>query len=476
MHRRAYQKACGRGAHACEYCANDDDSERCDRPTRGTRSRRRRASRRSARAPPVGERRTCAWAMWRARSAASSWGARRHYAPHRAAPGSDVGRRRGRRRRGRARAGGALPTNAATTAPAQRGILLEADGPLAAAIVARGMRRTPPRIVDATQAASPARSPVALAAIVVGGGAARARRRGAAGARGGPRGGARARRPRRQGPRRCRAEPPTTGTRRIASRRHSRSRGAARGGDAADRVEASFTVLVDDEAFHARASVPFALAARAVGPAWDGRALAALGERVRLSLPIVACATLSTAADVGALARGDVDARRLAARRTRRAARSWALCSSPPRRETSASPRRSRKTGASSSAARGCRSASPRRPARTPAGRRMWYARRAVRSALRRRRATRSSKRSPTRSSEAVGEVPVVVRVEIGVATMRAREWATLGRGDVIALGRPIGDAVTLRVGGLAVARGELVDIEGEVGVRILGRAPTEDA
>jgi flagellar motor switch/type III secretory pathway protein FliN len=71
---------------------------------------------------------------------------------------------------------------------------------------------------------------------------------------------------------------------------------------------------------------------------------------------------------------------------------------------------------------------------------------------------------------EAVGEVPVVVRVEIGVAEMRAREWAAIGRGDVIALGRKIGEPVTLRVGGVTVARGELVDLDGEVGVRVLGR------
>ena len=33
---------------------------------------------------------------------------------------------------------------------------------------------------------------------------------------------------------------------------------------------------------------------------------------------------------------------------------------------------------------------------------------------------------------EAVGEVPIVVRVEIGVAEMRAREWASLAPGDVV--------------------------------------------
>jgi flagellar motor switch/type III secretory pathway protein FliN len=70
----------------------------------------------------------------------------------------------------------------------------------------------------------------------------------------------------------------------------------------------------------------------------------------------------------------------------------------------------------------------------------------------------------------AVGEVPVVVRVEIGEARMAAREWAALRPGDVVALGRRVGESVTLRVGGVPVARGDLVDVEGEVGVRIVER------
>jgi flagellar motor switch/type III secretory pathway protein FliN len=73
---------------------------------------------------------------------------------------------------------------------------------------------------------------------------------------------------------------------------------------------------------------------------------------------------------------------------------------------------------------------------------------------------------------EAIGEVPVVVRVEIGEASMLAREWASLARGDVLALGRRVGESVTLRVGGVPVARGELVEIEGDVGVRIVERLP----
>lgn len=70
----------------------------------------------------------------------------------------------------------------------------------------------------------------------------------------------------------------------------------------------------------------------------------------------------------------------------------------------------------------------------------------------------------------ALADAPVVVRVEIGAAEMAAREWASLAKGDVISLKKRLGEAVTLRVSGVEVARGELVQIDGEVGVRILER------
>jgi type III secretion protein Q len=59
------------------------------------------------------------------------------------------------------------------------------------------------------------------------------------------------------------------------------------------------------------------------------------------------------------------------------------------------------------------------------------------------------------------------VRVELGAVTMSAREWAALIPGDVVSVGRRIGDLASLRVAGIEVARGELVDIDGELGVRI---------
>jgi flagellar motor switch/type III secretory pathway protein FliN len=69
------------------------------------------------------------------------------------------------------------------------------------------------------------------------------------------------------------------------------------------------------------------------------------------------------------------------------------------------------------------------------------------------------------------GEAPVVVRVEVGSVTLAAREWGVLRAGDVIATAQKISDPVVLRVGGIEVARGELVDVEGTVGVRILSRS-----
>jgi flagellar motor switch/type III secretory pathway protein FliN len=70
----------------------------------------------------------------------------------------------------------------------------------------------------------------------------------------------------------------------------------------------------------------------------------------------------------------------------------------------------------------------------------------------------------------AIADAPVVVRVEVGACELPAREWASLKKGDVITLKKRLGEAVSLRVSGVEVAQGELVQIDGEVGVRILTR------
>jgi flagellar motor switch/type III secretory pathway protein FliN len=76
---------------------------------------------------------------------------------------------------------------------------------------------------------------------------------------------------------------------------------------------------------------------------------------------------------------------------------------------------------------------------------------------------------------DAALEAPVVVRVELGAVSMTAAAWAKLRPGDVIETGRRVAEPVILRVAGRVVARGELVDVEGEVGVRVrelLGTQP----
>jgi flagellar motor switch/type III secretory pathway protein FliN len=70
---------------------------------------------------------------------------------------------------------------------------------------------------------------------------------------------------------------------------------------------------------------------------------------------------------------------------------------------------------------------------------------------------------------EVIEDAPVVVRVELGTVEMTARQWAALGDGDVVTLGRRLGDPAILRVGGVEVARGEIVQVDGEYGVRIRG-------
>ena len=63
--------------------------------------------------------------------------------------------------------------------------------------------------------------------------------------------------------------------------------------------------------------------------------------------------------------------------------------------------------------------------------------------------------------------LPLEVAVELGRVQFAAAHVLGLGVGDVLTLDRPVGDVVDLRVGGHLLARGELVDVDGEAGVRL---------
>lgn len=69
--------------------------------------------------------------------------------------------------------------------------------------------------------------------------------------------------------------------------------------------------------------------------------------------------------------------------------------------------------------------------------------------------------------AEAVLDAPIVVRVELGAVTLSARQWSELRPGDVLETGRRLNAPAILRVAGREVARGELVNVDGELGVRI---------
>ena len=65
--------------------------------------------------------------------------------------------------------------------------------------------------------------------------------------------------------------------------------------------------------------------------------------------------------------------------------------------------------------------------------------------------------------------LPVEVEIELTRLRIPISELATLRPGAVLSLRIGVSEPVTLRVGDRAVARAELVDIEGEIGARIIG-------
>jgi flagellar motor switch/type III secretory pathway protein FliN len=216
--------------------------------------------------------------------------------------------------------------------------------------------------------------------------------------------------------------------------------GAASDGDTdARRVAASLTVTVHGEIFAARILVaPDAL--RAAPDPWSLRALSALGP-TPLSIPIVACVAAAARVEMEALLPGDVFL-----------PSPWPLAVGPG----------GRWRGSVTLAA-----------GQSDAGVRALFGDdgRLVLSGeiepLLAAEADMSDGNETAAILSAVGDVPVVVRVEVGEARMTAREWASLRPGDVVTLGRRVGEQVVLRVGGVPVARGQLVDVDGEVGVRI---------
>jgi type III secretion system YscQ/HrcQ family protein len=71
------------------------------------------------------------------------------------------------------------------------------------------------------------------------------------------------------------------------------------------------------------------------------------------------------------------------------------------------------------------------------------------------------------------GDLPVVLDVELASVPVPLRDIARMAPGAVLLLGLDRDGQVTLRIGERAVARGELVDVGGAVGVRVLAMEPS---
>ncbi len=299
---------------------------------------------------------------------------------------------------------------------AERRVLVEVEGALGAAIVARALRQKAPRVVDGARA--PSHAVVgALAAVLVA-----AARRAHAG---------------------------------VALEVVAAGPGAQLARDLllAERnvTTATLTVFVDDDAFEARVSVPDAFAPMPRVPQLSLVALAAMGD-ASIAVPLVVMTTLATRLDIAALAPGDVlvptRSASLAARRADGVVLGAVALVAP-----------TSERGLSADLAEGGRLVVRGLLENHP-----WIQERSM-----------PADASTTTTLEVLEDAPVVVRVELGTVEMKAREWAELAPGDVIALGRRVGDPAILRVGGVELARGELVQVDGEYGVRIVARTRTGD-
>ena len=64
-------------------------------------------------------------------------------------------------------------------------------------------------------------------------------------------------------------------------------------------------------------------------------------------------------------------------------------------------------------------------------------------------------------------DVPVELAVEVGRTTMTIRETLSLAPGSIISLDRMAGEPVDLLVNGRRIARGEVVAVDEEFGLRV---------
>lgn len=80
----------------------------------------------------------------------------------------------------------------------------------------------------------------------------------------------------------------------------------------------------------------------------------------------------------------------------------------------------------------------------------------------------------PSTDLAPVADVPVELVVEIGRTMMSIGETLSLGPGSVISLDKQTGEPVDLLVNGTPIARGEVIAVDEEFGIRLTEVLPPE--
>ena len=74
---------------------------------------------------------------------------------------------------------------------------------------------------------------------------------------------------------------------------------------------------------------------------------------------------------------------------------------------------------------------------------------------------------NPQEEIASLGEVPVVIEVELDRRTVPASEVLALEEGSIIGTSRSAGENIDIYIGGVLCGSGEIVVIENALGVRI---------
>ncbi|MCL1147743.1 flagellar motor switch protein FliN [Shewanella sp. 10N.261.52.F9] len=74
----------------------------------------------------------------------------------------------------------------------------------------------------------------------------------------------------------------------------------------------------------------------------------------------------------------------------------------------------------------------------------------------------------PVKDMSFFQQLPVHVTLELASVEMSLGELTQMGEGDVVALDRMVGEPLDIRVNGALLGRGEVVEVNGRYGVRLL--------